>query len=181
MKVSKCCSAIAHKQEAGNYFCNHCISICETKNKTIIPVLLFLIGMLTVSLTTFAPPVVFKAVSRMDAVHQDTLVDTDIERSDSAILKELIKQGAYFPDVAIKQMHQECGAKINSDFALVNKNLFGIKCSCKYTNGSRHGHSAYKTYKDCIKCYVNFTNRYWVKYCKNYAEDSTYLTRLQNL
>jgi hypothetical protein len=32
MKKSKCCSAIAHKQEAGNYFCSHCISICDVKH-----------------------------------------------------------------------------------------------------------------------------------------------------
>lgn len=29
--LSKCCNAKAIKQEAGNHFCSHCISICETK------------------------------------------------------------------------------------------------------------------------------------------------------
>jgi hypothetical protein len=29
MKKSKCCNTEVHKQEAGNYFCSHCISICE--------------------------------------------------------------------------------------------------------------------------------------------------------
>ncbi len=31
MKKSKCCNSKAIKQEAGNYFCSHCISICDVK------------------------------------------------------------------------------------------------------------------------------------------------------
>lgn len=106
-------------------------------------------------------------------------IDTcDIQLNDSCILKELNRIGCYFPEVAIRQIHQECGININSKIAKENKNIFGIKCSCKLTHGVKNGHSNYKTYRDNIQCYVNFSNKYWEKWCRNYAEDELYLNHL---
>ena len=99
---------------------------------------------------------------------------TDVERVDSAIFKELIRVGCYFPEVALRQAHKECGVNLNSKIAIENKNLFGLKCSCKFTNGTKNGHSNYQTYTDNIQCYVNFSNGYWDKWCRNYAEDELY-------
>lgn len=114
-------------------------------------------------------------------IFEPLLLKKDIKLTDSCILKELIKEGAYFPEIGIRQAHQEAGSQLNSQIAKENKNLFGLKCNCKYTNGYKNNHSVYKTYRDCIKCYVKFTNNYWDKYCKNYAEATNYLVSLKQI
>lgn len=176
MKKSKCCNTEVHKQKAGNYFCSHCISICDTKSSFKPFFLIFTMFILLLSINCYAPN---NNVKKQYPKHP---IDTcDIQLNDSCILKELNRIGCYFPEVAIRQIHQECGININSKIAKENKNIFGIKCSCKYTHGVKNGHSNYKTYKDNIQCYVNFTNKYWKKYCKNYAEDELYLNKLTKM
>lgn len=180
MKTSKCCNTKVIKQNAGNYFCSHCISICDVKcNIKLLHILFTLfIGLITIS--CYAPKDGSKKYFKLPYI--DTCKENkDIQLIDSCIYDELIVQNCYFPDVAMKQLHQECGENINSDLAIKNHNLFGLKCSCKYSQGIRGNHTYYKSYKDCIKCYVNFTNRYWERYCKNYAEDRNYLVKLQKI
>jgi hypothetical protein len=175
-KTSKCCKASVTKQYAGNYFCNHCISICETKHNVKIAHILFTLLIGLISISCYAPK--DGAKKHIKKAFIDTCKDKDIQLIDSCIYYELQANNCYFPEVAMKQLHQECGKNINSDLAIHNKNLFGLKCSCKYSKGIRNHHSVYSSYKDCVKCYVNFTNRYWEKYCKNYATDSLYLKKL---
>lgn len=176
MKKSKCCGTKVHKQEVGNYFCSHCISICEVQSSFKPFFLLFTGVIMFLSINCYAPNNTCKKE------YPKPFIDTcDIQLNDSSILKELNRVGCYFPEVAIRQIHQECGININSKIARENMNIFGLKCSCKYTHGVKNGHSNYKTYKDNIQCYVNFTNKYWKKYCKNYAEDELYLNKLTKM
>ena len=109
------------------------------------------------------------------------LINKDISLTDSCIFNELIKEGSYFPEIGLRQAHQEAGNKLNSQIAKENKNIFGLRCNCTYTSGYKNSHSTYKSYKDCIKCYVKFTNGYWDKYCQNYAENKNYLLVLKQI
>ena len=58
---SKCCNSVAHKQEAGNYFCSHCISICDIKYdlKPIFSSVLMLL-LIFVNISCYAPNLVSK-------------------------------------------------------------------------------------------------------------------------
>ena len=60
-KHSKCCNSVAHKQEAGNYFCSHCISICDVKYdlKPIFSLVLMLL-LVFVNISCYAPNLVSK-------------------------------------------------------------------------------------------------------------------------
>lgn len=176
MKKSKCCNTKAIKQDVGNYFCSNCTSICKTRktySKTVF--LLIFSALFCVSLQSFAPN------SKIGYTTEFTVNKNKFELTDSGILKELIKNNSYFPEVSLRQAKQECGVNFNSRIAGENKNLFGMKCNCKLSKGFKNGHSSYKSYEDCIKCHVQFSNRYWDKYFKNYAEDSLYIQKIIKL
>lgn len=175
---STCHNSQIIKDNLGNKYCEYCLkhNPKPIKGKEWTIYLLFIFILLGIFGYTQAPksykPLIFNTIVK------DT---SDLDLNDSCIRKELIALNCYFPDVAIKQLYAECGQNINSDLVYTNKNLFGLKCSCKYSQGIKNGHSYYKSYRDCLKCYVLFTNRYWEKYCENYAEDSLYLIKLTKL
>jgi hypothetical protein len=177
-KHSKCCNSTAHKQEAGNYFCSHCISICDIKYD-LKPVFSLVLMLLLISIITSckAPNIVYnkqyKATNSIDT--------TDFIPDDSTIYEKCLEYGSYFPEVACRQAKIECGIHYNSQVCVENKNLFGLRCNCKYVKGTKNGHSYYSSYNDCLKCYIAFTNRYWEKYCHNYAESNSYLLNLKKI
>ena len=88
MKKSKCCSTIAHKQEAGNYFCSHCISICDIKYD-LKPVFSLVLILLLISIITSckAPSIIYnkhyKAVNTIDT--------TDFIPDDSTIYEKCLE------------------------------------------------------------------------------------------
>lgn len=172
MIKSKCCKAKVQKYSNG-YFCSFCFKEYEptrfTKLLSILFISIFSISCLTLPSSKFTYP-----TSKIEKK-----VDTcDIELKDSCILQELIKDSCYFPEIALKQFKIETG-NYTSEICILNKNIGGLKCNCKYSLGIKNKHSYYKSYKDCIKCYVNFHNKYWQQYCKNYAEDKNYLQKLK--
>ena len=174
---TQCHNSKIIKDNLGNKYCEYCLKHnpkpIKGKEWTLYTIfILILLGIYSFS----------EAPNIKNILKFSKITDTcDIQLNDSSIRRELIAQNCYFPDVAIKQIHQECGININSNLVYTNKNLFGLKCSCKYSKGLKNNHSYYSSYKDCIKCYVNFTNAYWEKYCRNYAEDKDYLNKLTKL
>jgi len=175
-KYSKCCKSTVIKQEAGNYFCSHCISICDVKY-SFKPVISLLLALMLISIITSckAPNLAYKGKF---TIEKDT---TDFIPDDSTIYEKCLEYGSYFPEVACRQAKAECGIHYDSKICLENKNLFGLKCHCKFVKGFKNGHSYYESYNDCLKCYINFTNKYWEKYCRNYAEDEKYLFNLKKI
>ncbi len=175
---TQCHNSKIIKDNLGNKYCEYCLKHNPKliKGKQWIIYVLFIFILLGIFGYTQAPksykPFTFNTISK------DTC---DVDLNDSCIRKELIALNCYFPDIAIKQIHAECGKNINSELVYTNKNLLGLKCSCKYSQGIKNGHSYYKSYRDCLKCYTLFTNKYWQTYCKNYAEDSLYLVKLTKL
>jgi len=115
----------------------------------------------------------YKAVNTIDT--------TDFIPSDSTIYEKCLEYGSYFPEVACRQAKIECGIHYNSQVCIENKNLFGLRCNCKYVKGTKNGHSFYNSYNDCLHCYIDFTNKYWEKYCHNYAESNSYLLNLKKI
>ncbi len=63
-KYSKCCKSTVIKQEAGNYFCSHCISICDVKYsfKPVISLLLALM-LISINISCKAPNLVLKTIN----------------------------------------------------------------------------------------------------------------------
>lgn len=179
MKKSKCCSAKVHKQEAGNYFCSHCISICDVKY-SFKPVISLVLMLLLISIITSckAPNIVYNKQYKANNKPADT---TDFIPDDSTIYEKCLEYGSYFPEVACRQAKAECGIHYDSKICIENRNLFGLKCHCIYVKGFKNGHSYYNSYNDCLKCYIAFTNKYWEKFCRNYAEDNLYLKKLKKI
>lgn len=174
---TQCCNSYYIKDLQNNLYCSYCLKHNPKPIKAKEWTLYTIFVLLLLGIYSFSEAPNIKNILKFN-----TITDTcDIQLNDSSIRKQLIAYGCYFPDVAIKQIHQECGTNINSDLVYTNKNIFGLKCSCKYSQGIKNNHSYYSSYKDCIKCYVNFTNVYWEKYCKNYAEDKDYLNKLTKL
>lgn len=64
MKKSKCCQSIAIKQEAGNYFCDHCISICETKTNFNYSILLIFL-LIFININCYAPNITNKILYKI--------------------------------------------------------------------------------------------------------------------
>ena len=54
-KISKCCNKIAYKQEVGNYFCSHCISICDIKYNFKFLYLIFTVLVMWININCYAP------------------------------------------------------------------------------------------------------------------------------
>lgn len=112
---------------------------------------------------------------------RDTVTIGDISLSDSAILKELVKQDCVLPPMAVAQARIETGNYV-SKVCLRNKNLFGIKYhKCEYVLGENLNHASYKSFKDNIKCYIHIQNRYLRNIDGRYAEAGNYISVLKGL
>lgn len=99
----------------------------------------------------------------------------DIILDDTSIVKELSRIGCVLPNVALAQFKIE-SAHYKSRIAIENKNIAGIKTSrSKYVAGKKNGHSAYKSYRDCLKDYVRIQNMYLKNIDGKYAEDGSYV------
>jgi Mannosyl-glycoprotein endo-beta-N-acetylglucosaminidase len=174
---SKCCKSSSFKDQLNTTRCTNCLLKCTVNyNLRYMWIIIFS------SILLFGFTVESKAPKGRISKHKfaTDCVDSDIQLNDSCILRELIKDNCYFPEIAMKQIHLEANW-YNSELVKSNRNLFGLKCSCKYSKGIKNKHSYYNSYKDCIKCYVDFHNKYWQKYCKNYAEDSLYIYKLKKI
>ena len=179
MKKSKCCNSIEYKQEAGNYFCTHCISICNTRMNLKPIFRLFSIIILLTSINCYAPSENSQKLYPKALVTRDTC---DIELIDSCIYKELVKQKIIHPELVLSQAKLESG-NYKSKIAKENKNIFGIKYINRkpYQKGELNGHALYSSVKDCILDF-KLTQRYYLENIeKRYSETKGYSERIKKM
>jgi uncharacterized FlgJ-related protein len=169
MSKSICCGAETRKDYLNNVRCSNCLLI-TTPKKTFRLFYIILSSLIFLGFTTQGKKSIIPKYIIYNKV--DT-TNKEIDLNDSCIYQELIKDSCIFPEIALKQAHLE-GNWYKSDLIKTNKNLFGLKCNCKYTNGFKNGHTNYSSYKNCIACYSQFFNNYWDKYFSNYAEAKDY-------
>lgn len=113
---SKCCNTKAYKQEAGNYFCSHCISICETKKYNLIHIFLTFI-ILLVNINCYAPNNLNKKIYHVNRISLD-----DYYKANPLIIKVIESNGntksVSFKDaIGIMQITKVC----LNDYNLINK------------------------------------------------------------
>lgn len=180
MKKSKCCSAIAHKQEVGNYFCSHCISICDVKYdlKPVFSLVLMLL-LIFVNTSCYAPK------DRVKKHTKKAFINTsDIKLSDSLIFNQLLKEEILFPEYALKSAIYETG-HWKSNICLKGNNIFGITyVKSKYQVGYIKGQNnlkfgTYKSVNDCIKHYKQIQKYYTVKIDEKYSDNKKYTNSLK--
>jgi uncharacterized FlgJ-related protein len=120
-------------------------------------------------------------IQRIHTHTRDTITLGDVSLTDSAILKELVKNQCVLPSVAVAQAKIE-SANYKSPVCKENKNLFGIKWhKCDYVLGENRNHASYKSYKDNIKCYIHIQNRYLRNINGRYAEAGGYVNMLKSM
>lgn len=139
---------------------------------------ILLVG-LVISAFKTKPEIVY--ITKEKIVEKVKVVPEDINLTDSAILKELVKGKCILPNVALAQAKVETG-HYKSVVCKENKNLFGIKKhKCKYVLGEKNNHAIYKTYKDNIKCYLHIQEHYLSKIDGKYAEAPGYIPYLRKI
>ena len=120
-------------------------------------------------------------IQRIHTHTRDTITLGDVSLTDSAILKELVKNQCVLPSVAVAQAKIE-SANYKSPVCKENKNLFGIKWhKCDYVLGENRNHARYKSYKDNIKCSIHIQNRYLRNINGRYAEAGGYVNMLKSM
>lgn len=177
MKTSKCCEASVTKQYAGNYFCNHCISICETKYNIKPLHIVFSLFVLLISISCYAPK--DGAKKHIKKVFIDTC---DIKLSDTCVYNELVAQGIIHPELVLSQAKLESG-NYKSKVALQNFNIFGIKYIHRkpYQKGELNGHAIYRSYKECISDF-KLTQQYYLKNIEDkYSETKGYSKLIKDI
>jgi len=181
MKKSKCCSTKAYKQETGNYFCSHCISVCETKSSFKPLFLLFTGVILLLSINCYAPNNTCKKE------YPKPFIDTSkIVLSDTLIFRELLKEGVLFPEYALKSAIYETG-HWKSNICLKGNNIFGITyVKSKYQIGYIKGQDnlkfgIYKSVNDCIKHYKQIQKYYSIKIDEKYSDNRKYTEYLKSM
>ena len=174
MDISKCCNHLTFRDQYNHLRCEKCLSITKHKRSLRLPLILFFM-MVFMGYSVLSNR---EGQSPLKFVKTEQKADTcDIPLNKDSILKQLIEDSCYFPQVAINQFIIEShygDSKICSE----NLNLFGLKCSCKLCKGFKYGHSVYSSRRDGILCYTRFMNSFWRKYCSVYAEDKDYLSKL---
>lgn len=114
-------------------------------------------------------------------MQNDSVIEKDVELTDSALSHALTHYGCIMPAVAIAQAKIE-SSNYKSDIAKENKNLFGIKYhKCKYVKGEHRGHASYSTYRDNILCYIHVQNHYLKNIDGVYAAPGEYVSILKTM
>ena len=123
----------------------------------------------------------YKTIFKEKVEEAIEVVESDIELTDEAILKELIEQDCVLPNVALAQFKIE-SQHFKSDICRENKNFAGIKTSrSEYVIGKNRNHCAYATYRDCIRDYIRIQNRYLENIDGRYAEDGSYVALVKKM
>lgn len=182
MKKSKCCSAIAHKQEAGNYFCSHCISICNIKYD-LKPIFNLVLMLMLISIITSCKAPSIRYNPKYKAVN--TIDTTDVMLHQDSIFNELCKQSVLFPEYVIKSSQYETGY-FTSDLCVKYNNLFGItyinsEFQDSFITVNKYKFATYKTRKDCIFDYKRLQKYYSNNIDKKYSDNKKYTTLLKNM
>lgn len=114
-------------------------------------------------------------------MQNDSVIEKDIELTDSSLTDALIHYGCVLPSVALAQAKIE-SSNYHSDIARENKNLFGIKYhKCKYVMGEHRGHASYASYRDNILCYIHVQDHYLKNIDGVYAAPGQYVHILKTM
>lgn len=140
------------------------------------------VASLAINIVSFTYPDKGNKVEYMPVViDSGSDISKDIELSDTAIIKELVRLECVLPNVALAQFKVESG-HFKSRIAIENKNIAGIKTSqSEYVKGKRHGHCVYASYRDCIRDYVRIQNRYLKNIDGRYAENGGYINLVKKV
>lgn len=123
-----------------------------------------------------------KPTSIIHVMTRDTLIidKSDVALNDSAILRELVKEGCVLPGVALAQFKIE-SSHYQSKVCKENKNLAGIKYhKCKYVKGELNNHALYHSYRDNIKCYAHIQEKYLKNIDGKYASVGGYVELIKD-
>tara|TARA_R110000868_G_scaffold22009_1_gene90803 strand:+ start:618 stop:1151 length:534 start_codon:yes stop_codon:yes gene_type:complete len=166
------------KDKYNNTYCSYCLKHnpkpVKGKNWTLIAI--FFLGMLGIYGFCKAPSL--NKLIKFTALE----IDSCSILSDSALIRELYEDDCVLIAVAVAQAKIESGSSYNSNIAIQNHNLFGIKAhKCKYVKSSNLGHAVFKDWKDCCKCYCKIQNLYLNKIDKHYAMDKNYITTIKSM
>lgn len=96
-KTSKCCKASVTKQHVGNYFCNHCISICEIKCNIKSLHIIFSLFVLLISISCYAPNLVSKK-----SVYTPNKTNLDAYYKTNPLIIEIIESNGNAKAISIK-------------------------------------------------------------------------------
>jgi uncharacterized FlgJ-related protein len=115
------------------------------------------------------------------------------EFSKDRLTKKISELNFRFPHIILAQATLESG-HFKSDIFLENHNMFGMKEAFQRTNlakGSNRGHAYYESWQEGVYDYALYYSTYlctirtegeYYEYLKqNYAEDPTYVQRLQEI
>ena len=111
---------------------------------------------------------------------KEIVTEKDVVLNDSGITAELTNQGVILAAVACLQSKIESNHG-KSNVGIQAKNLFGITFHrCKHVAGKHGVYAKYDSYRDNIKCYAHIQKRYLKNIDGVYAEDPTYVTKLNS-
>ena len=111
---------------------------------------------------------------------KEIVTEKDVVLNDSGITAELTNQGVILAAVACLQSRIESNHG-KSNVGIQAKNLFGITFHrCKHVAGKHGVYAKYDSYRDNIKCYAHIQKRYLKNIDGVYAEDPTYVTKLNS-
>jgi len=101
-------------------------------------------------------------------------------------------------EIVKAQIQLEAGKNLNSNIAVKNNNILGMKMAYQREKTSLyidHDHAGYSSYIECLKDYSLWQNKYWKKskyykenddnaylnFLKSYAEDKNYINKLKTI
>lgn len=184
-RLTKCCGAKVHNQN-GTMFCPHCVSIVGkhqiyVKGLKPIYAIVFVLLIMLLFTNANAPK---SSPNRYNWVPDVSIpfVEKDIELDSASIVNFLYSKHVVLPNVALGQAWFESGRHFDSQIAIENKNILGIKyVHQKLAIGEKNGHAVYKTYKDCLMDWVRINENYLSVVKKHYSTNPAYVESLHKL
>lgn len=161
-----------------------------TGKLTIISLFVIILITLVVSL------LLLKRVTEVKYISAETraiILKENNEFSEENLKKYILELNIKYPHIVLAQAILESGG-FKSKIFKENNNLFGMKCATRRptTNkGEQHNHAYFDTWKDCVIDYAFFSAQYlddiksekeYFDYLsQNYAEDTTYISKLKEI
>jgi len=175
---TQCCNSYYVKDFNNNLYCSYCLKHnpkpIKGKNWTLI----IFLSLTMLGIYSFVKAPDLNKLIKFTALQTDSCSII----SDSALIRELYNDDCILISVGVAQAKLESGTAYNSNIAIQNHNIYGIKFhKCKYVKGTNLGHAVFKDWKDCCKCYCKIQNLYLNKIDKYYASDQNYINTIKQM